>query len=33
VIAIKDGDVIRIGTVSMTLRRFDPVSTRTAGSR
>jgi FHA domain len=31
--AVKDGDVIRIGTVTMTLRRFDPVSTRTAGSR
>jgi len=33
VTAVKDGDVIRIGTVTMTLRRFDPVSTRTAGSR
>jgi len=31
--AVKDGDVIRIGTVTMTLRRFDPVSTRTAGTR
>jgi len=33
VTVVKDGDVIRIGTVTMTLRRFDPVSTRTAGSR
>jgi DNA-binding winged helix-turn-helix (wHTH) protein len=30
---LKDGDQIRIGTVTMTLRRFDPVSTRTAGRR
>ena len=31
--AVKDGDRIRIGTVTMTLRRFADLSTRTARSR
>ena len=30
---LKDGDEIRVGTATMRLRRFDPVSTRTAGRR
>ena len=28
--SVKDGDAIRVGTVTMTLRRFDSASTRTA---
>jgi DNA-binding winged helix-turn-helix (wHTH) protein len=31
--SVKDGDEIRIGTVTMTLRRFADVSTRTARTR